>query len=155
MNKVICLDASTKMTGVSFWENGKYSSSTLIDVSHIQDTEDRIYNMCLSILDQLQWYKPNNVFIEDTYCGNNPKTQKMLDRIQGVVYGWCIKNKCFFELVSPTSWRKYIPGFPTKAKRKELKDYSVEYVNEHFGIKCNDDVADSILIGEAMMRKYE
>jgi Holliday junction resolvasome RuvABC endonuclease subunit len=153
--KVMAIDASTKLSGVSIFINGEYYSSTLLDYSDIPIADDRIPMMCMALLKQMNKEKPNIVYIEDTYAGNNPKTQKQLNKIQGVVYGWCLTHSKGFETVTPTSWRKEIPNFPTKAKRKELKEFSVKYVKQKYGIECNDDVADSILIGEAMIRRYE
>ena len=151
---LVALDASSKKTGVSIWIGKKYSTSLLLDYSNTDDTEERLAQMCDAIWDLLNKCRPTVVYIEDTYCGNNPKVQTLLNRIQGVTYAWCLRKNQKFRTIKPTSWRKYIDGFPNGRgiKRTELKSFSVEYVKRKYKIECNDDVADAILIGEAAMQ---
>ena len=148
---LVALDASTNKTGVSIWKDGVYSTSLLLDFSYISNTDDRMEHMCNSIWDILNNYKPTDVYIEDTYCGGNPKVQRLLDRIQGVAYAWCLRKNVRFNTITPSSWRKHIDGFPNGKgiKRSELKKFSVDYVTKKYAIECNDDVADAVLIGEA------
>lgn len=148
---LVALDAATRHTGVSIWSNGKMKEYLLLDYDFIQDTNDRVAQMSNAIWDLLNKYKPTVVYIEDTYCGNNPHTQTLLNRIQGVTYAWCLRHNAKFVCIKPSSWRKYIDGFPNGkgVKRDEQKKYSVKYVAEKYKIECNDDVADAILIGEA------
>ena len=150
---LISIDAATKKTGVSLWKNKRYSTSYLLDCSSINDTDERIANMCKQLWKLLNDNKPDVVYIEDTYCGNNPAVQIMLNRIQGVVYAWCLTKNKKFCIIKPSQWRKYISGFPNGkgAKRQELKDFSVSYVKKKYKIDCGDDIADSILIGEAAL----
>lgn len=152
---MVSIDASTKATGIAIWVNGKLTGHHLINFSNVKNMEDRLYQMCKNIIEILDTFKPSITYIEDTYVGRNPDTQKQLNRIKGVVFGWCIMNDSYFETMTPSSWRKYISGFPSTRKRDELKAYSVEYVKKYYGIDCTDDVADAILIGEAMLNKYE
>lgn len=153
---IMCsIDGSTKSTGVAIWKNGTLYTTLLLDHSDERDSDNRITEMCKELVKDLHKYNPEIVFIEDNYVGRNPKTQKQLCRIQGLVYGWCLINNSYFETMTPSSWRKYIPGFPSKCKRDEAKEYSVNYVQKNYGIICGDDVSDAILIGEAMLKKYE
>ena len=151
---LIALDASTNKTGVSIWKDGVLATSLLLDFSYISDTDERLEHMCNSIWDTLNNYKPTDVYIEDTYCGGNPKVQRLLDRIQGVTYAWCMRKNVRFNTITPSRWRKYIDGFPNGkgVKRSELKNFSVNYVTNKYKIECNDDVADAILIGEAAIQ---
>lgn len=149
------IDASTKATGIAVWVNGALSSTPLLDYGKIKDTDERIATMSKDIFRTLDLYCPSIVYVEDNYVGRNPKTQKELCRIQGVVFGWCMLRNSYFETMTPSAWRKYIPGFPKKCKREEAKAYSVDYVQKNYGFTCSDDIADAVLIGEAMLRKYE
>lgn len=151
---LVALDASTNKTGVSVWINGNYSTSLLLDFSDITDTNRRLASMCDAIWGVLNKFKPEIVYIEDTFCGNNPKIQTLLNRIQGVVYAWCLRKDVEFEVIKPSQWRKYIDGFPNGkgVKRTELKNFSVQYVTDKYGIECNDDIADAVLIGEAALQ---
>lgn len=155
--KLISLDLSTTKSGIAYFENGKYIESFVIDFEKIDDIDERTEQMGKSILGALNHYKPDIVYTEDSFKGKNPKVLKCLSRLHGMAQGWCLTNNANHTLVYPSSWRKYIPGFPNgrSVKRAEQKAYSIQYVTEHYGfVPITDDQADAILIGEGMMRKF-
>ena len=158
MTRMLSLDCSTKCTGLAVWDNGKYTESHIINCEKIKDVEQRQKEMSTMIWKGLEYYHPSIVFIEDTYCHGNPDVQKKLNRIQGVVYAWCITHNAEFNCIMPSSWRKYIPDFPNGkgVKRQEQKEFSVKYVTENYNIKPkSDDESDAILIGEGVLNMYE
>ena len=161
MNKTIrmlSLDCSTKCSGLAVWDDGKYVESHIIDMSKIKDTEERQIHMGIKLWKGLDYYNPSIVYIEDTYCHGNLDVQKKLNRIQGVIFAWCIIHNAEFNCVMPSAWRKYIPDFPNGkgVKRQEQKDFSVKYVTEKYKFTpATDDQSDAILIGEAMLRKMD
>ena len=152
--RFLSFDASTKHTGYAFFENGKLIDAKVINVEN-SDCEMRIKEMGLLILKCMDYYNPEIVWIEDTYCGGNKSTQRKLDRLQGVVFSWCLLNDADFQLVMPKGWRKLIPNFPVSAKREEAKLYSINYVKEKYGVNVTDDIADAICIGEAAIRFFD
>lgn len=152
---MVALDVSTKKTGVAVFGNGKLKKYTLLDKTNISSSDERVEEMALEIIKTLDTMKPVIVSIEDTYCGNNPSVQKVLSRLQGVVFGWCISNNADFNLYLPSTWRKHIEGFPTKAKRAECKAFSIQYVKDKYSIDVTDDVADAVCIGEATVKIYD
>lgn len=155
--RMLSLDCSTKCSGLAVWDNGKYIESHIIDMSKIKDVEERQKEMSLKLWKGLDYYRPSIVYIEDTYCHGNPDVQKKLNRIQGVIFAWCIINDAEFHCIMPSSWRKYIEGFPNGKgiKRQEQKDFSVKYVIENYHITPkSDDEADAILIGEGVLNMY-
>ena len=156
--RLLSLDCSTKCSGLALWENGKYIESHIIDMSNIKDTEERQKEMGLKLWKGLKYYHPSIVYIEDTYCHGNPEVQKKLNRIQGVIYAWCITHDAEFHCIMPSAWRKYIPDFPNGkgVKRNEQKEFSVRYVTEKYQFTPKtDDEADAILIGEGVLNMYE
>lgn len=156
--RLLSLDCSTKCSGLAVWDNGEYKESHIIDMSNIKDVEERQKQMGLKLWRGLDYYSPSIVFIEDTYCHGNPETQKKLNRIQGVVFTWCILNNAEFHCIMPSAWRKYIPDFPNGKgiKRQEQKNFSITYVINNYGITpASDDQADAILIGEGALRMYK
>ena len=153
--RLVSLDCSTKMTGMAVWDNGEYITSHVIDCSATKDTDERIIEMSKLLWKGLDYYSPSTVYIEDTYCHGNPEVQKKLNRIQGVVFSWCIQHDADFKCIMPSAWRKHIPEFPNgrSVKREAQKAFSVQYVTEHYEIiPKTDDEADAILIGEAATR---
>lgn len=103
----------------------------------------------------LDVYIPNIVYVEETYSARNPKTTKILTRLQGVVYAWCMNNGCDFNTITPSSWRKQLSFKQGKGvKRKKLKEQSIKYVLDKYDLKVNDDIADAICIGDAVLKKF-
>ena len=149
--KLISLDLSTKASGVAMWENGKYKSSAVINCESEKNVDVRIRYMSKELWKYLDYYSPDVVYAEDTYCHGNPEVQKKLNRIQGVVYAWCIQHDAEFHLLMPSAWRKYIPEFPNyRTKREEQKKFSVNYVRKNYGFEpVTDDQSDAICLGEA------
>ena len=153
--RLVSLDCSTKCSGIAVWDNGKYIKSHIVDMSKIKDVEERQLKMGLELWKGLDYYNPSIVYIEDTYCHGNPDVQKKLNRIQGVIFAWCITHDAEFHCIMPSSWRKYIPDFPNGKgiKRQEQKNFSIQYVTENYKITPkSDDESDAILIGEGVIR---
>lgn len=154
-NRLVSLDLATKKTGIAYFENGKYVESYVIDYEKIKDIDERTEKMGKTIISALNYFKPDEVYTEDSFKGKNPKTMKCLCRLHGVAMGWCYMNDVNHHLIYPSTWRKYIPGFPNgrSVKREQQKDYSVQYVRDNYKIEPKtDDEADAILIGEAVNR---
>lgn len=154
---MVSLDLSTKSSGFAVWKDGKYQESFVIDYSPEKNTSKRIDKMCTELWYQLELYSPTIVYAEDTYCHGNPDVQKKLNRIQGVIYAWCLIHHVEFNLLMPSAWRKYIPGFPQGkgVKRDEQKSFSVMYFTDNYGrTPESDDESDAVCIGEAAMRMF-
>lgn len=156
--KMLSFDISTTKSGLAYWENKKYKESYVIDLSDIKDIDERTDNMGQMLISALNYFKPDTVFIEDSYKGKNPKALKCFCRLHGIVIGWCMDHGVSHELVMPSSWRKYIPDFPNGrgAKREEQKNFSITYVINKYHINPKtDDEADAILVGEGMLCKHK
>lgn len=155
-NTMLSLDLATKKSGLAYWEDDKYKESYVIDYEKIKDIEQRTISMAKMLIRALNYYKPTKVYSEDSFKGYSPKTMKYLCRLHGVVMGWCLDNDCDYQFVMPSSWRKYIPDFPNGrgVKREVQKEFSIEYVKQHYGFTpMTDDQSDAILVGEGMIRK--
>ena len=153
---MVTLDLATKNSGIAVWENDKYRESYVISYEKIRDIEERTVAMGKKLLSALDYFGPTVVYAEDSYKGQNPKTMKYLCRLHGIVMGWCLQHDIEYQFVMPASWRKYIPKFPNgcNGQRDEQKEFSVQYVMQHYGFSpISDDQSDAICIGEAMLRK--
>lgn len=158
ITRLVCLDLATKKSGISYWENGVYKESYVINYEKIDDIDERIELMGKRLIDALNYFEPNIIYTEDSFKGNNPKVVKCLSRLHGIVMGWCYINEAEHNLIYPSTWRKYIPDFPNgrNAKRAEQKEFSITYVTNKYGFKPqSDDEADAILIGESVLKMYE
>ncbi len=153
--KLITIDGSTKKTGIACFRDGKYENHYLLDYSKDKNMENRFEEMTKGIWKILDNYNPNIIYIEETYMANNPKTMRILTRLQGVVYAWAINNDCEFNTITPVCWREQLSFFQgSKVKREELKRQSVEYIKNKYDIIVTDDEADAICIADAVLKIF-
>ena len=155
--RLVTIDGSTQKTGIAYFCNGKYVEHILLDYSKDKNMESRFESMSKAIWGKLNEYRPNIIYIEETYMANNPQTTKILTRLQGVVYAWCIclEHKCEFNTIKPTQWRKILNFNQSKnIKRNELKEQSIRFVLDNYGLEVTDDESDAICIGDAVLKKY-
>ena len=153
--KLVTIDGSTQKTGIAYFCNGKYVEHVLLDFSKDKNMENRFESMSKEIWKTLDVYRPNIIYIEETYMANNPQTSKILTRLQGVVYAWCFNNDCEFNTIRPTSWRKQLNFQQGKnVKREQLKIQSIEYIKNNYGLEVTDDEADAICIADAVVKMY-
>lgn len=170
--KMLSIDSATKKTGIAKFINGNYQNVQLFDFSDIENIDDRFFKMSKAILDFLKTEKPDIIYMEEMVVLRNADTQRFLTRLQGIVYSYILYNNCDFKLVRPTWWRKYTdikklaekqknnPEFIKLSKgkkrlqREQLKYLSKLKVKELLDIDVNDDEAESILIGFAMINYF-
>lgn len=154
--KLITIDSSTKKTSVAYFCNGKYRKHYLFDYEKYNDINYRLEMMAKDVWNILEKHKPDIIYIEETYLGKNAQTLKNLTRLQGVVYAWCILNNCEFNTITPASWRKLLNFQQKKGlKRPELKVQSIQYVYDTYKLEVNDDEADAICIGDAVIQMFK
>ena len=147
--KLIAIDSSTTKTALANFVDGKYINVNLINMENEKEMETRIKKMALSIITYLDECLPDTIYIEETVVIRNANTQRMLTRLQGVVYGWCLTHNCSFHTIRPTTLRKLVGIRQGRKKREELKQEAIALINNQFSINVNDDEAEAILIGKA------
>ena len=153
--KLVTIDGSTQKSGIAYFCNGKYIEHVLLDFSKNKNMENRFESMSKEIWKILDDYRPNIIYIEETYVANNPQTSKILTRLQGVIYAWCINNACEFNTIRPTSWRKQLNFQQGKnVKREQLKKQSLQYVLDNYGLEVTDDESDAICIADAVIKMF-
>lgn len=153
--RLVTIDSSSKKSGLAYFENGIYKEHCLIDCSKEKEMETRFEEMSKRLWLTLYKYKPDIVYIEETVVLRNAQTQRFLTRLQGVVYAWCINNDCEFNTIRPTSWRAAIGMKQGRnVTRNQLKEQSVKYVLDKYGLNVTDDESDAICIGEAVLKMF-
>lgn len=153
--RLLCLDSSTQKTGAAYFLNGKYKEHCLLDCSREKNIDIRFKNMSIELWKTFDTYKPDIIYVEETVVLRNAQTQRFLTRLQGVVYAWCMNNNCEFNTIRPTSWRAAI-GIKQgrNVRREQLKEQSVKYVSDKYGLDVGDDESDAICIGDAVLKLY-
>lgn len=155
--KLLSFDTSTNSTGYSLYISGKLQKYELLDFKHIKNTDERIKEMILKIYEIIEYEKPQIIVTEMTVVTRNAQAQRNLTMILGAIYGYCLRNGIFYWSFRPTEWRKLVHTTNEKLPRKrdELKQWSINKVNELFDItSITDDVSDAILIGQAYINKF-
>ena len=149
--KMLVWDQSTKVSGWSYFVDGEYIESGVIDKHKNTDTDKRIVEMSLAICSKIKELQPDLCVMEDIQNQNNVKAVISLARLQGCIILYCASKGIKLEVLHPTQWRKaleYQQG--SKVKRAELKQQSADYVKKHFGFdNFSEDRNEAICIGVA------
>lgn len=154
--RMVSLDTSTNKSGCALFVRGQLEEYNLIDLSKMGlQLDDRINEMGRQLIGMLNHWKPSMVFIEEPKGHQNIELVRKLSEVLGIIRGWCIQNGAYYGEIKPSEWRKYCGLDQGGKKRVELKAASVEYVKTKYGIEVNDDTADAICIGDAVVNRYK
>lgn len=145
--KICGIDSSSVKTGISLFRGGKLAKYTLVDLHKMKDSEERINQMILGIYKVLEQYKPDVIYQESAWVSRNARTALVLSSIVGAIRGWALAHNCKWVQITPSAWRKQLNIKSYNKDRKQLKEASVSFVAEQYGIEVGDDVADAICIG--------
>jgi Holliday junction resolvasome RuvABC endonuclease subunit len=155
--KILALDQSTRITGYSVFDNGKYVKSGAIDLHKIKDTDERSKQMAVEICKLIGDTSPDITIIEEVQQQSNVSTVIKLARIQGVAIGFCAAHNIDLHILTPTRWRSALgyqqgPGI----KREQLKQQSRDFVKNVLGLSIeSEDENEATAINEAAHRIYE
>lgn len=151
--RMISIDSSTTSSAYAVFDNGIYKESHLITLEGPMD--ERFKDMSKQLLSVLECQNPDIIYIEDTVVPRNVQTQRFLTRLQGVIYAYSIFHDCEFNTIRPTEWRKYVGINQGRKKRGQLKEEAIKLVKEKFNLEVNDDEAEAVLIGLAVINKFD
>ena len=150
---MIALDTSTKDTGYSIWRNAKLSEYASINLEKVQNAEQRLDMMIRKVYELIDREEPVIVVTELTVVNRNAQAQRTLTLLLGAIKGKCLMNDIFYYSFRPTEWRALVGG--KSGKREALKKWSIDEVNKRFNLEIdNDDISDSILIGQAYINMF-
>lgn len=154
--KVMSFDQSTRVSGWSLFENGKYVCSGTIDMNKSKlDTDKRSFEMARRLWKILKEHKPDHLILENVQQQSGVSTVIILARLQGMIIGYAEAHKIKTHILLPTQWRaslNYRQG--PKVKRTELKQQSIDYVKEKYGLKLSEDECESLCINDAAHKIY-
>ena len=156
--RVVAIDGATKITGMALAVNGDLKDYGKIDLSSNTDsTDERLLLMGKKILQALNIWKPDIIYMEEPQGhGKNLVVSGMIHELIGFAKAWAVLNDAFIETIAPSEWRKFLNFKQGKSvKRTELKQQSMDYVQDMFGLNVTDDVSDAICILCAFIQKYE
>lgn len=161
MTKMISIDSSSTKTGWALFENAEYKESGIIDLDTSQcrkkyknNSDKRIKDMCLCIINLLYKYKPDIVVIEKLNVGRNMVAIRTLSKVMGAAYYYSILNNCFYFEIQPSQWRSKLGMQSPNRKREEYKQLSVEYVKKTLNKDVTNDESDSICAGIGYIKMF-
>lgn len=144
------IDASTNITGIAIFQDGKYVEHTLIDLRKIKEPGERIPKMMMAICKYLGEHKIDKIIMEESLFTTNISTVKMLSNIAGAVMYYAASHDIEFEFTLPSHWRKKIGlSQSNKIKREVLKEEAIAAVKQEYKMDLTDDEAESLLIARS------
>ncbi len=155
--KILSLDLSTKSSGYCIGIDGKFESYGCVTASS-KDVEKRIIKMRDDIKQIIKNNKIDLIIMEQVRPEYNSHTNKVLMWLQGVItiaaYEVNPKIKC--EFIGASTWRAALKIKQGRGiKRQALKPQDIQYVQNKYNIKVNDDQADAICIFDAYCDKFD
>lgn len=156
MADILVLDQSTTCSGWALFSNSDYVTSGVIDMSKSKlKTDERSFEMAKELWKIMKKYKPDELVIEQVQNQSNTKTVIVLARLAGMLVGYAEAHGIKTHTVEPSRWRSvllYDQG--PKVKRAELKQQSIDYVKENFGLELSEDECEAIAAGVAAHKIY-
>ena len=154
--RVMSLDQSTRCSGYSVFDDGEYVDSGVIDMSKSKlETDKRSLEMAKEIWRVIDKYKPSHLILENVQQQSSVSTVIILARLAGMILGYAGAHNIETHILLPSQWRKalqYSQG--AKVKRQELKQQSIDYVKEHYGLELSEDQCEAICINVAAHKIY-
>lgn len=155
---VLGIDASTKSSGWAVYENKNLKSYGCI-TSSSTDLFKRIHKMIDELNIIIKDNDINKIILEEVRpeeIGNrsNLATHKALLYLQGAIAMMVHDNcpKVTIEYLYPSEWRKCCKIKTGRGVvRETVKQRDIRFVEETFGLKVNDDIADAIGLGYAYL----
>ena len=151
MGVLLALDQSTRCSGYAVFEDGKYVCSGVIDKNKSElPTYERSFEMARDIWRVIKKYQPQVLVIEEVAQQTNAQTLITLSRLQGMIIGYAEAHKIKTHILLPSQWRKQLQFKQgAKVKRAELKQQSIEFVKEKYGLDLQEDECEAVGIGTA------
>ena len=157
MSKVLSLDQSTRVSGYCLFEDDEYICSGVVDMSKSKlDTYNRSFEMAKALWKIIKKHTPDYLVIENVQAQSGVQTVIILARLQGMIIGYAEAHGVETHILSPTEWRaqlKYSQG--PKVKRAELKQQSIDYVKNKYGLDRPEDECEAIALNDAARMKLD
>jgi Holliday junction resolvasome RuvABC endonuclease subunit len=155
--RVLSCDQSTRCTGYAVFEDGKYIESGVINMNKSKlETDKRSFEMAKELWKIIKKYKPQVLIIEDVQQQSSAKTMIILARLSGMIIGYAEAHNVDVHIITPSQWRSMLDfKLGAGVKRQELKQQSIDYVKETYGIDVPEDEAEAIALGAGAHKKYK
>lgn len=154
MPNILALDQASVTSGYSVFKNGKlhtFGKFTFND----SDLGERLCKIKNKILELIEEYEIDELIFEDIQLQNNVtqnvQTFKTLAEVYGLIDQLASELKIPHRSYLASSWKSQL-GIKGK-NRVEQKRNAQKYVLDTYGIKCTQDEADAICIGDCAVKR--
>ena len=154
--RIISFDQASINAGWSLFDENGYIDSGVITKDKKIPIDQRVPQMASAICSKIKDFKADIVCIEGIQTQSNQRTVIDLARLQGGIMMYCEIKHIPIHILHPSEWRKVL-GFQQgpKVTRTELKEQSINYVNEHLGFdNFTEDRCEACCIGIAANTLY-
>lgn len=159
---ILSIDASTKSTGWAVYEGASLKDYGCITASST-DLFKRIHKMIDELEQIITKYAVQKIILEEVRpdeigSRSNLATHKALMFLQGAIAMMVHDkySKITIDYLYPSEWRKCCKIKTGRGiVRETVKQRDIRFVEENFGIKVNDDIADAIGLGYAHLHPDE
>lgn len=151
--RILALDAATKVTGYSIYDNGTLVSYGTYHANENNDATERINEIKHWLQSALEEWNIDFCGIENIQLQGygNGKYQvelyRVLANLQGVLLDALFEKGIDCQLAYSSEWRKYC-GVGDGKGRENKKRQAQDKVESWYGCKCTQDEADAICIGK-------
>lgn len=154
VSNILALDQASKTSGYSVFKDGKlhtYGKFTFEDA----DLGERLCKIKNKILELINEYDIDELIFEDIQLQNNVtqnvQTFKILAEVYGLIDQMASELKIPHRSYLASSWKSQL-GIKGK-DRAEQKRNAQKYVMSAYGVKCTQDEADAICIGDCAVKR--
>lgn len=154
VSNILALDQASKTSGYSVFKDGKlhtYGKFTFEDA----DLGERLCKIKNKILELINEYDIDELIFEDIQLQNNVtqnvQTFKILAEVYGLIDQLASELKIPHRSYLASSWKSQL-GIKGK-DRAEQKRNAQKYVMNTYGVKCTQDEADAICIGDCATKR--
>lgn len=112
---------------------------------------NKFVGMKAEILKLIKEYSPTHCILEDIQQQRNVATFKVLAGFQAIICSVLLENEVEVETVYVSSWRSTVE---LKAEQGENQKQAAQRMAEElYGVRTNQDTAESLLIGRSWFEK--
>ena len=155
--KILSLDLSTKSSGYAIGDDGILKSHGCITASS-KDVVKRIIKMRDQFSKIIKDNKIDKIIMQQVRPQFALHTSKVLMWLQAaiVIAAYEINSNVEYQFIGASTWRAALKIKQGRGVRREaLKPQDIQYVQDKYKIKVNDDQADAICIFDAYCQKFD
>lgn len=155
--RLLTLDLSTHSSGWCIGQDEKIEKHGCI-LSSSKDVIKRIILMRDKIIELIKNQKINKIVLEQVRPQYNSHTNKVLMWLQAavIIAAYQTNPSIQYQFIGASQWRAALKMKQGRGiKRDTLKPQDIQYVQNKYNIKVNDDQADAICIFDAYCQKFD